>query len=348
MSSTVCEVSVIIKTLNEEKNIARAIESVLSDLHEVGGEVIVADSASSDRTVEIASNYPVAIVQLANPDERRCGIGPQLGYQHARGRFIYILDGDMSLRPGFLKEALAFLRQNPHAGGVAGILVERNLESLEFKSRVERESGHMKAGQVDRLDGGGFYRREAIEQAGYFSDRNLHSYEELDLAVRLRTAGWTLHRIDVPAVDHFGHQIPGHKLLMKRWRSRYINGIGEVLAAARGQAHAPLLHSALREAKLYTAFGLWLSLGSVIALFQPSILRGCIVLVAFIVFPWLLMALRKRSIPGGSYALLSMLFHVGGLIRGVMASRHPPKAPIAVREIQPSVIVAAPLPSAEI
>ena len=44
-------VSVIIKALNEEKHIARAIESALRAVSTVGGEVILADSASTDRTV---------------------------------------------------------------------------------------------------------------------------------------------------------------------------------------------------------------------------------------------------------------------------------------------------------
>ena len=46
------------------------------------------------------------------------------------------------------------------------------------------------------MNGGGLYRRSAIEQTGYLSDRNLHGYEEFDLGIRLRDAGWQLHRLD--------------------------------------------------------------------------------------------------------------------------------------------------------
>ena len=93
----ICRVSVIIKALNEEKRIAAAIESALHAIRTVGGEVILADSFSTDRTVEIAQAYPIRIVQLAHPEDRRCGVGPQLGYQHSRGEFVYILDGDMEM-----------------------------------------------------------------------------------------------------------------------------------------------------------------------------------------------------------------------------------------------------------
>lgn len=54
-------VSIIIKALNEESRIGSAIESALAALAGSQGEVIVADSGSSDRTVEIARRYPVLV-----------------------------------------------------------------------------------------------------------------------------------------------------------------------------------------------------------------------------------------------------------------------------------------------
>lgn len=334
-----CAVSVVIKTLNEERNIAGAIESALAALAVLdnpGGEVIVADSASSDRSIEIATGYPITVVQLANPHERCCGIGPQLGYQFASGSFIYILDGDMQLRADFLREALAFLQAHPQAAGVAGRVVEHNLNSLEYRARGERGSAHMQAGSVDRLDGGGLYRRSAIEQIGHLSDRNLHSYEELDLAVRLRAAGWTLHRIDCSAVDHKGHDVPAHRLLLKRWKSGYINGIGEVIAAARGSTHRPLLLAALREAKLYAAFSAWLLLGLLVATLQPSAMRALGAVGLLIALPWAALVAKKRSLAAGTYALISLSMHVGGLLRGLFSRRRLPQEPIAAREIKRS------------
>ena len=52
-----CRVSIVIKALIEEPYVAKAIESALSALENVGGEVILADSASTDRTVEVIKKY---------------------------------------------------------------------------------------------------------------------------------------------------------------------------------------------------------------------------------------------------------------------------------------------------
>ena len=54
-------VSVVIKALNEERHIEAAIVSALAAVAAVGGEVILADSGSTDKTVEIARKFPIAV-----------------------------------------------------------------------------------------------------------------------------------------------------------------------------------------------------------------------------------------------------------------------------------------------
>src|SRR5436190_24378579 len=112
--------SIIIKALNEEQHIASAIESALAALEGMNGEVILADGASTDRTVEIASRYPVKIVRLSDLQDRTCGAGAQLGFQYSRGRYVCLIDGDMRLHKEFLPAAVRFLEENPSAGGVGG------------------------------------------------------------------------------------------------------------------------------------------------------------------------------------------------------------------------------------
>ncbi|MCI0349768.1 MAG: glycosyltransferase, partial [Acidobacteriales bacterium] len=48
--------SVVIITHNEEANIGRTLESVSALLKQITGEIIVVDSGSTDRTVEIAQS----------------------------------------------------------------------------------------------------------------------------------------------------------------------------------------------------------------------------------------------------------------------------------------------------
>lgn len=326
-----CRVSVIIKALNEEKNICAAIESSLAAVGEVGGEVILADSCSTDRTVELASRYPIRVVQLVNPEEGCCGVGPQLGYQHSHGEYLYLLDGDMQMVRGFLPEALSFLAQHPEAAGVGGRLVELNNESLEYRERGLRNANHLSPGEVDRLDGGGLYRRRAVEEAGYLSDRNLHSYEEFDLAVRLRSLGWKLWRIPVDAVTHYGHDAPPYQLLKRRWRTRYVCGLGELVRAASGQPRMRLVLQGMRELWIYSAVLAWWAILLSIPFWPLPILDRVACFAALAGLPLLGMALRKRSLSRAAYSVASWCFNAAGLVMGLARSHRSPRDPISSR-----------------
>lgn len=331
-----CPVSVIIKALNEQARIALAIESALAAVTTLGGEVVLADCCSTDSTVDIAAGYPIRIVQLMDPRERCCGIGPQLGYQHAGGEFLYLMDGDMQLEAGFLPVALAFLAQHPEVAGVGGRVIERNAASLEYRERQAREctEAHRMAGPVDRLDGGGLYRRVAINECGYLSDRNLHSYEEFDLGVRLRARGWKLWRLTPAAVSHQGHRIPALHLLWRRWVSGYACGAGELLRAALGRPWFRLVLRDLRELRIYGAvWAWWLGLAGVAAAPAPAGWRAG-ALVALAAGPLVAMAVRKRSLVRGGYSVLSWCVCAAALARGLLHPRRAPQRPIASRVLR--------------
>src|SRR3954447_27009383 len=89
------ELSVVIKALNEAEKIAACLRSVLAATDAATTEIIVADSLSDDATVEVASQFPVKVVQLARRADRGCGSAAQLGFQYARGKRLLLLDGDM-------------------------------------------------------------------------------------------------------------------------------------------------------------------------------------------------------------------------------------------------------------
>lgn len=327
-------VSVILKTLNEEARVGAAIESVLTALEGIGGEIIVADGGSRDRTLAIAARYPVRVVQLEPAIRPSCGIGPQLGFQYSREPFICLMDGDMLLDPDFLNEALAYLDSNPRVAGVTGHVEEMNDTSLEYIRRGRRVSPERRTGAIDRMNGGGLYRRNAVEQAGYLSDRNLHGYEEFDLGLRLRARGWSLHRLDRRFVRHFGHAFNAYSLLLRRWKSGYLRGIGELLRAALGKPQWRRLIEDLPELKLWAGVYLWLVAMIVLPFALPSPAMGLAldaILTAGIVGA---MSLRQRSLSLGLYAVVAWVFHAAALPLGFLQSRKAPEAWIESRIVK--------------
>jgi len=231
------KVSIIIKALNEEDKIAGAIESALKAIEDLNGEVILADSLSTDKTVEIASNYNIKIVQLSNPSDRRCGVGPQLGYQYSSGEYVYILDSDMELSKEFISTGIEFLSKNSSVAGVGGEIVEMSDSSFQFRRRQKELKRSDDVYFVEALEMGGLYKRAAIESVGYFSDCNLHSFEEKELGMRLVSQGWKMARLPLTSIKHYGHEVGSLPLLKKRWQSKYLNGVGEVIRACFGKPY---------------------------------------------------------------------------------------------------------------
>jgi glycosyltransferase involved in cell wall biosynthesis len=319
-----------IKALNEEAHIAAALESACAAAAQLGGEVILADSGSTDRTVEIARRYPVRILQLADPTQKSCGTGAQLAFQEARGEFFYLLDGDMVLKAAFLAEGIAFLRAYPEFAAVGGRVREANTKSIEFELRAQSDKvkGSSVAGEVDRLDCGGLYRCEAIRAVGHFADRNLHAFEEFELGARLRAAGWKLARIAVDSVDHYGHAVAGYRLMLRRLQTGYAGGPGEVVRAALGRPHfAHVLRNFSQLRYGFVIWVWWLLLIGCIAAGQWLAL-ALIVALPVAYFTW-----RRGGLRLGLYSLATWNVSAIGLVQGFLRKRRAPDEAIPRREL---------------
>jgi hypothetical protein len=183
------------------------------------------------------------------------------------------------------------------------------------------------------MNGGGLYRREAVEQAGYLSDRNLHGYEEFDLGVRLRARGWTLHRLDRRFVCHFGHAVNAYALLVRRWKSGYLRGIGELLRAAFGKPQWKQLVQDLPELKLWAAVYVWVLAMIALPFVTATPVLGLAIDVGLIAGVLGLMSLRQRSLSLGCYAIVAWFFHAAALPLGFFHSRKAPAAWIDSRVV---------------
>jgi hypothetical protein len=140
--------------------------------------------------------------------------------------------------------------------------------------------------------------------------------------------------LPVNAVRHFGHDAPPHQLLLRRWRTGYLCGLGELLRASAGQPRLRLALRELRELRIYLAALLgWLLLLSLPLWPLPAVVRleG---LGALIAVPLLLMAWRKRSVTKALYSLASWSLNAAALVRGLAQSRRSATEPIASRVIK--------------
>jgi glycosyltransferase involved in cell wall biosynthesis len=108
------KISIALITLNEESNLPRTLESVTPLVRDGQGEIIVVDSGSTDRTLEIARSYGAKIF-----------IEPWKGFaaqknsamEKASGNWVLQLDADEALEPELADEIMAATSTSTTAAG---------------------------------------------------------------------------------------------------------------------------------------------------------------------------------------------------------------------------------------
>jgi len=114
-------VSVIIPAMDEEETIGECISRSMAVFYEMGieGEVIVADS-SSDSTPQVAVSLGAKVIR---PDKLGYGNAYLAGFRHALGRYIVIMDGDLTYDPREMPQFIRLL-----ASGDADFIIGTRLK----------------------------------------------------------------------------------------------------------------------------------------------------------------------------------------------------------------------------
>ena len=99
------QISVVIITFNEERNLARCLDSV----KDVADEIVIVDSCSTDDTAAVASGYNAKVIQHGF-----IGYGEQKNFaaQQAANNWILSLDADEALTPE-LTQSILEIKKGP-------------------------------------------------------------------------------------------------------------------------------------------------------------------------------------------------------------------------------------------
>lgn len=91
LSNNECiDVSIIIRTRNEEQFIEKCIKKINNQKTSYKYEIIIIDSESTDKTIEIATKYKVRILSISSKDFN-FGTSINLGVSMARGKYCVFL-----------------------------------------------------------------------------------------------------------------------------------------------------------------------------------------------------------------------------------------------------------------
>lgn len=172
--------SVIIPVYNEES----AIRETLTTLP-LGSnlETIVVDGGSTDRTREIAGQFPVRIIEAA----KNRAIQMNQGAKQARGEIFLFLHSDCLLQDESVKSIENYLSN----GYIGGCLTQR-INSDRFIFRLIESSGNIRA-RLSRIfygDQGIFVRKDVFFEIGGFPEAPI--MEDVLFSKKLREMGKTI------------------------------------------------------------------------------------------------------------------------------------------------------------
>jgi GT2 family glycosyltransferase len=198
-------------------------------------ETIVVDNGSSDGSLGyLAAEHPSVHV-LALPRNAGFAHAANAGLREARSPYVALLNTDVELAPDWIARTAAALSGAPEAAAVACKMVSladptriddagdilRRDGACEQRGRFRADGPFDLPGEVfGACAGAALYRREAVLDAGGFDERYFAYLEDVDLALRLRLAGWSC-RYEPAVALHAGegssHQLPGgHRRLVTR------------------------------------------------------------------------------------------------------------------------------------
>jgi len=93
MNKSAPRASVIILTKNEEANVGRCLDGVFAQKVDFPFDVIVVDSGSTDRTLEIIRGYDVKLLEIP-PEQFDHGLTRQFGAERGTGEFVVTIVAD--------------------------------------------------------------------------------------------------------------------------------------------------------------------------------------------------------------------------------------------------------------
>ncbi|MEM2084187.1 MAG: glycosyltransferase, partial [Nitrososphaerota archaeon] len=108
-------VSIIITTKNEEKYIENCLKSLKNQTYK-NIEIILSDSCSIDKTVEIAKKYTNKIII----ENTNIAAGRNLGAKIANGEIFVFIDADAILSTNWIKEIVKSFKISNKIVGVMG------------------------------------------------------------------------------------------------------------------------------------------------------------------------------------------------------------------------------------
>lgn len=221
-------VSVVIAAYNEEKVIAKTVDSILSSDYPAF-EILVVDDGSKDGTAAVVqktygSNPLVRLISKPNGGKSSA---VNLGFKEAKGEIVVCLDADTLIAENaisllvnhFKNEKVAAVSGNVKVGNKGNLLT--NWQHIEYVTGFNLERRAFAALNCITVVPGaiGAWRKTEVEQAGYFKEDTLA--EDTDITLTLLRNG---KKIEFEEKAYAFTEVPEDIKSLAKQRYRWVYG----------------------------------------------------------------------------------------------------------------------------
>lgn len=236
------KVSIITCFYNEEKYLARAIDSVLAQTYS-NFELILVNDGSTDHSDEIVKSYhDDRIVYISYKGNKHQGYARNRGIEAATGDYIGFFDGDDILVPDKIEKQVKYLSENTDV-----ILVSGSYAYMDGKGNVSDEiivpqyrndeeiKAHMLFGDCIAFAGAALLRKEIMDRYQIRFDETIRIAEDYCFFISVLPYGkcvniedcFFYYRVNhgskssvVARNDRAGHDADVSKVLEQAWKTR--------------------------------------------------------------------------------------------------------------------------------
>jgi GT2 family glycosyltransferase len=206
MTAPGVRISVVIPNWNGRRWLPDCLRAVAAQTR-APDEVIVVDNGSDDGSLEYLRDAHPNVRTLVQGRNTGFANAANRGIEAASGELVALINTDVMLSADWLQQMAATLSARPAAASAAckmlslgepavlydaGDILRRD-GACEQRGRFMPDRGaYDEPGEVfGACAGAALYRRDAVLGVGSFDERYFAYLEDVDLALRLRLAGWT-------------------------------------------------------------------------------------------------------------------------------------------------------------
>ncbi len=240
------DLSVVILNYNTVELTRQCLKTVFaSRLGAYSMEVIVCDNGSTDASIAMVKKEFPQVILIDNKKNVGFAAGNNPGIKRASGRYVLLLNTDTEVPKNTLATMIRFMDENTQVGASTCKLLlpdgtmdpachrgfptpwvaftyMSGLERLFPKTRVfgEYHQGYKDLSTIHEVNCivGAFFliRREVIQKVGLLDEEFFMYGEDIDLAQRIRNAGWTIMYNPTVTILHKKKQSGRANILRKR------------------------------------------------------------------------------------------------------------------------------------